>query len=63
MKPMQISSRKMGLYIGRDVTSKYTRRSDEEFYRIASYINEVIGKRHGNYMLFFPSHAFLSADL
>lgn len=50
---------KMGLYIGRDVTSKYTRRSDEEFYRIASYINEVIGKRHGNYMLFFPSHAFL----
>lgn len=50
---------KLGLYIGRDVTSKYTRRSDEEFYRIASYINEVIGKRHGNYMLFFPSHLFL----
>ena len=50
---------KMGLYIGSDVTSKYTRRSDEEYYRIASYINEVIQKRHGNYMLFFPSHAFL----
>ncbi len=50
---------KLGLYIGRDVTSKYTRRSDEEYYRIASYINEVIQKRHGNYMLFFPSHAFL----
>ncbi len=50
---------KLGLYIGRDVTSKYTRRGDEEFYRIASYINAVIDKRHGNYMLFFPSHAFL----
>ena len=50
---------KLGLYIGSDVTSKYTRRGDEEYYRIASYINEVIRKRHGNYMLFFPSHAFL----
>ena len=50
---------KLGLYIGSDVTSKYTRRSDEEYYRIASYIHEVIRKRHGNYMLFFPSHAFL----
>ena len=50
---------KLGLYIGSDVTSKYTRRGDEEYYRIASYIHEVIQKRHGNYMLFFPSHAFL----
>lgn len=50
---------KMGLYIGNDVTSKYTRRSDEEYYRIASYIHETIRQRHGNYMLFFPSHAFL----
>ena len=50
---------KLGLYIGSDVTSKYTRRSDEEYYRIASYVHEVVQKRHGNYMLFFPSHAFL----
>lgn len=50
---------KLGLYIGSDVTSRYTRRSDEEYYRIASYIHNVIQKRHGNYMLFFPSHAFL----
>ncbi len=53
------SPEKMGLYVGSDVTSKYTRRSDEEYYRIASYIYEVIRQRHGNYMLFFPSHAFL----
>ena len=50
---------KMGLYIGRDVTSRFTRRGDEEYYRIASYIHNVIEKRHGNYLLFFPSHAFL----
>lgn len=50
---------KLGLYIGSDVTSRYTRRSDEEYYRIASYIHNVIQKRNGNYMLFFPSHAFL----
>lgn len=30
-----------------------------EYYRIASYIQEIIKNRHGNYMLFFPSHAFL----
>lgn len=50
---------KLGLYIGSDVTSKYTRRSSEEYYRIASYIYNIVEKRHGNYMLFFPSHAFL----
>ncbi len=50
---------KLGLYVGSDVTSRYTRRGDEEYYRIASYIHHVVEKRHGNYMLFFPSHAFL----
>ena len=50
---------KRGLYIGRDVTSKYTRRSEMEYYNIASYIYETVKNRHGNYMVFFPSHAFL----
>lgn len=50
---------KLGLYIGNDVTSKYTRRSDTEFQRIAAYIDEIVSRRHGNYLLFFPSHAFL----
>ncbi len=50
---------RLGLYIGSDVTSKYTRRSDAEFYRIASYINAAVKNRHGNYLLFFPSHQFL----
>lgn len=50
---------KRGLYIGSDVTSKYTRRSEMEYYNIASYIHEIVKNRHGNYMVFFPSHAFL----
>lgn len=50
---------KRGIYIGSDVTSKYTRRSNTEYYNIASYIYEVVKNRHGNYMIFFPSHAFL----
>ena len=41
------------------MTSKYVRRSDEEYQRIARYIYEVVQQRYGNYMVFFPSHAFL----
>lgn len=47
------------LFIGSDVTSRYSRRTDMEYYNIASYINEIVKNRHGNYMIFFPSHAFL----
>lgn len=50
---------KKALFIATDVTSKYTRRSDAEFYKIASYIHEIVRMRHGNYMVFFPSHAFM----
>ncbi|MCM1155762.1 MAG: DEAD/DEAH box helicase family protein [Roseburia sp.] len=50
---------KRGLFIGSDVTSKYTRRSEMEYYNIASYLYEIVKNRHGNYMVFFPSHAFL----
>ncbi len=50
---------KKALLIANDVTSKYTRRGDEEFQRIARYIHEVVTQRHGNYMVFLPSHLFL----
>lgn len=45
--------------IGRDVTSKYTRRNATEYENIARYIKEVTSAKKGNYMVFFPSHAFL----
>lgn len=51
--------RKKELVIANDVTSKYTRRNEEEFQRIARYIYEVVTQRHGNYMVFLPSHLFL----
>lgn len=50
---------KLGIYIGSDVTSRYSRRGDAEYYRIAAYIHNIIEKRQGNYMVFFPSHSFL----
>ena len=50
---------KKALFIANDVTSRYTRRSGDEFRRIARYIYEVVRQRHGNYMVFLPSHLFL----
>lgn len=50
---------KRGLFIAKDVTSKYTRRNDSEYYKIASYIDRVVRMKIGNYMIFFPSYAFL----
>ena len=50
---------KRALLIGNDVTSKYTRRNELEFNKIASYIYQVTKAKKGNYMVFFPSHAFL----
>lgn len=48
-----------GLFIAEDVTSRYTRRSEQEFYRIARYISQIVGAKKGNYMVFCPSYAFL----
>lgn len=53
------SPAKKGLFIGSDVTSRYARRSEMEYYNIAFYIHEIVKNRHGNYMVFFPSYAFL----
>lgn len=51
--------RRKGLFIANDVTSKYSRRNDMEYYNIASYIHRIVQMRDGNYMVFFPSYAFL----
>jgi len=47
------------LFIANDVTSKYTRRSEDEYHRIARYIDEIVRMRQGNYMVFCPSYSFL----
>lgn len=50
---------KKALLVADDVTSKYTRRTEKEYHQIAAYIHKVVRSRNGNYMVFFPSHAFL----
>ncbi|NLL92863.1 MAG: ATP-dependent DNA helicase [Clostridiales bacterium] len=47
------------ILIGTDVTSKYTRRNDAEYEKIARYIIETISAKEGNYMVFFPSYRLM----
>ena len=42
-----------------DVSSKYTRRGKREYEKIAEYIMKIVRSRNGNYMVFFPSYAFM----
>ena len=45
--------------IGRDVSSRYTRRGPEEYGKIAEYIYKTVSVSKGNYMIFFPSYRML----
>lgn len=49
------------IFIGNDVTSKYTRRGRKEYEKIAGYIEETIKSRKGNYLVFFPSYEMLES--
>lgn len=53
--------KKRGLFIVRDVTSRYRQRGPEEYARIADCIHNVTGQRHGNYLVFCPSYSFLES--
>ena len=52
------SREQFALLIGRDVTTKYTERSDVMYERIAAHIHKIVCGRAGNYMIFCPSHDF-----
>ncbi|MCI6043018.1 ATP-dependent DNA helicase [bacterium] len=45
--------------IGRDVSSRYTRRGPEEYGKIAEYIHQTTTVCRGNYMIFFPSYRMM----
>ena len=47
------------LLIGRDVSSRYTRRNQAEFQKIAVYIANITAAKKGNYMVFFPSYKLM----
>lgn len=51
------------LVIGTDVSSKYTRRNESEFAKIARYIYETAQGKRGNYMVFFPSYKMMEQVL
>ncbi|MBQ6441861.1 MAG: PD-(D/E)XK nuclease family protein [Lachnospiraceae bacterium] len=48
------------LLIGNDVTTKYTRRTEEEYRRIAAYLRETVAAKKGNYLAFFPSYRMMN---
>ncbi|MCR5267459.1 MAG: ATP-dependent DNA helicase [Lachnospiraceae bacterium] len=52
--------KKCGLFIASDVSSMYKRRTQTEYGNMAKYISLITSKMQGNYMVFFPSYAFLS---
>ncbi len=47
------------LLLGRDVSSRYTRRNQDEYRRIAEYIRKMGRAQKGNYMVFFPSYKMM----
>lgn len=44
---------------GVDVSSRYTRRTYEEYHKIAEYIARTVWQKKGNYMVFFPSYKLM----
>lgn len=55
--PFQKERRK--LFVGTDVSTKYTRRTRQMYERFASYIAAALQVKKGNYIAFFPSYRFL----
>lgn len=47
------------LLVGRDVSSRYTRRNITEYTKIKNYIDSITGAKQGNYLVFFPSYQYM----
>ncbi len=47
------------ILLAREVSTRYTKRIEEEFLKIAEYILAVFDSRRGNYMVFFPSYQMM----
>ena len=57
--PSEFDKEKRLIMIANDVSTKYTRRNDGEYSRIARYIRIFTNAKVGNYMVFFPSYSFM----
>lgn len=51
---------KLGLFLIRDVTSRYKERNLQQYEKLADCIHNLTGERHGNYMVFCPSYSFMN---
>lgn len=49
------------VFVGGDVTSRYTRRGPGEYERISGYIEETVSNKTGNYLVFFPSYEMMES--
>ncbi len=47
------------LLLAGDVSSRYTRRTEQEFKKVAEYIRLAAEAKRGNYLCFFPSYEYL----
>jgi len=57
--PSTFDKTKRNILIATDVSTKYTRRTDSEYARIARYIDVFTREKIGNYITFFPSYSFM----
>ncbi len=57
--PSPFQTEKRLLMIGKDVSTKYTRRTKGEFEKIATYLDAFVSTKVGNYFVFFPSYQIL----
>lgn len=44
-----------------DVSSRYTRRNALEYSKISEYIKTIVRAKNGNYLVFFPSYAYMAS--
>ncbi len=51
--------KKLGIFIGTDVSSRYSQRGYDMYRKVAEYIDSVTRAKKGNYLVFFPSHQYL----
>lgn len=51
------------ILVGTDISSKYTRRTENEFYNFYRYIYNIIKAKPGNYIVFFPSYRLMEQVL
>lgn len=57
--PSPFDTQKRLLMVGRDVSTKYTRRTRNEYEKIALYLDYFVSAKLGNYFVFFPSYQMM----